>query len=82
MLRRQPLVWGPIYGVLVYWFMQLVVLNQVFSNRRPPQPRQVAIGIAVHILAVGLPAALFARKARYGTFGLSDPLGRRLAAER
>jgi hypothetical protein len=70
-LWRQPLLWGPIYGVLVYFFMQRVVLDVVFPDRPPLALAQYARGILIHVIAVGLPAALCARKAKDGTLGLS-----------
>ena len=65
-LIRRPLIYGPIYGVVVYFAMQIIVLplsairKDPFSFGTPPQTLR---GIIVHILCVGLPIALMARRA-------------------
>jgi hypothetical protein len=60
-LIRRTLICGPIYGVVVYFAMQIIVLP-LSAIRKPPfffaAPLQ---GIIVHILCVGLPIALAAR---------------------
>jgi hypothetical protein len=62
-LIRRTLICGPIYGVVVYFAMQIIVLP-LSAIRKPPflfaAPLQ---GIIVHILCVGLPIALAARMA-------------------
>jgi hypothetical protein len=73
-LWRRPLIWGPIYGVAVYWFMQLVVLKLVFDNP-PPALAQAIRGMIVHVVCVGTPTALLARKAMDGTLGLAVRAG-------
>lgn len=61
-LIRRPMIWGTIYGVVVYFAMQIVVLP-LSAIRKPPfsfaNPMQ---GILVHIVCVGLPIALLARR--------------------
>ena len=60
-LVRRPLVAGPVYGVFVYWFMQLVVLPLSAAPKFIPGPRPLAgthKGMAIHLLCVGLPIAL------------------------
>ena len=62
-LWRQPLVFGPLYGIAVHIFMQHVVL----ALRWPDQPA-TPLGpyirqIVVHIVCVGTPTALWARRA-------------------
>jgi hypothetical protein len=60
-LIQRTLICGPIYGVVVYFAMQTIVLP-LSAIRKPPfffaAPLQ---GIIVHILCVGLPIALAAR---------------------
>jgi uncharacterized membrane protein YagU involved in acid resistance len=62
-LTRRALICGPIYGVVVYFAMQIIVLplsairKPVFSFAIPVQ------SIIVHMICVGLPIALFARRA-------------------
>ena len=64
-LIRQALICGPIYGVVVYFAMQIIVLP-LSAIRKPPlsfaAPRQMLQGIIVHIICVGLPIALLARR--------------------
>jgi uncharacterized membrane protein YagU involved in acid resistance len=62
-LRHDPLVYGPIYGVLVYLFMNEIVvpLSQAATGVKPLSV--VLNGLAIHILGVGIPAALLARAA-------------------
>jgi hypothetical protein len=59
-LIRRPAIWGPIYGVVVFFAMQIIVLP-LSAIRKPPfhfvAPLQ---GIIVHIVCVGLPIAFFA----------------------
>jgi hypothetical protein len=53
---------GALYGVCVFWFMQLVVLplSAIAFKQNFTWP-VVATGLLVHILCVGLPIALAAR---------------------
>jgi hypothetical protein len=53
---------GVLYGVCVFWFMQLVVLplSAIAFKQNFAWP-VVATGLLVHILCVGLPIALVAR---------------------
>src|SRR5262249_45108720 len=62
-LARRPLVTGPIYGVGVWLFMNLVVLPLSAAGRGPFVPIVVANGLFIHIVGVGIPSALFARAA-------------------
>jgi len=67
-LIRRPAIWGPIYGVVVYFAMQIIVVP-LSAIRKPPfsfgAPLQ---GMIVHILCVGLPIAFFAwRSAKAGS---------------
>ncbi len=61
-LIRRAAIYGAIYGVVVYFAMQIIVLP-LSAIRKPPlsfaAPMQ---GIIAHILCVGLPIALFARR--------------------
>ena len=61
-LVRQALVSGTLYGIAVYFFMQLVVIPlSAIASRAPFRPFQLALGLIVHILCVGLPIALVIR---------------------
>ena len=61
-LARHPIPAGLFYGIAVYWFMQLVVLPLSAYGRRPFSPRLTLIGIAIHMVCVGLPIALAASR--------------------
>jgi hypothetical protein len=62
-LRLRPLVYGAIYGVLVYLVMNQIVipLSQAANGVKPLIV--IVNGIAIHIIGVGIAAALFARAA-------------------
>lgn len=65
-LVKAPLWTGVLYGVCVWLVMNLVVLP--LSAAGPPAFRTVVVinGLLVHMLAVGLPSALFARAVKIG----------------
>ena len=62
-LVRRPILCGAVYGVLVYFFMNRVVipLSAIGAAATPPLPVFIN-GIAIHILGVGIPAAFFAAR--------------------
>jgi len=61
-LRRWPLWAGFAYGIVVWLFMNLVVLP--LSVGRPRfLPPVVTNGLLIHMFGVGLPSSLFARAA-------------------
>ncbi len=57
-LVLRPLVAGPIYGVLVYFFMGEVVSALSRTAKLPRTAAGTAVGILIHIFCVGLPIAL------------------------
>jgi hypothetical protein len=58
-LRRRPLMAGPLYGVLVYLCMYLVVVPlSAAPFELSFAPQAVALALAAHVLCVGLPIAL------------------------
>jgi uncharacterized membrane protein YagU involved in acid resistance len=61
-LTRHAIVSGLLFGVAVYYFMQLVVLPLSAYARRPFSLEITLIGIAIHMVCVGLPIALAARR--------------------
>jgi hypothetical protein len=61
-LRRRPVLFGGIYGLFVYLFMNLVVIPLSAVPYRPKLPA-IITGVIVHIVLIGIPAALFARAA-------------------
>jgi hypothetical protein len=62
-LIRRTLICGPIYGVVVYFAMQIIVLPLSAIGKPPFSFAAPLQGIIVHILCVGLPIALAARLA-------------------
>ena len=62
-LVRRPWLCGAIYGIGVYFFMNLVVipLSAIGPQRFTLAP--FVNGIVIHILGIGIPAALFAAAA-------------------
>jgi hypothetical protein len=64
LLARRPFLCGPAYGVAVYFFMQYVVVPLSLVRQGTFSLRGLVQGLAVHVLAVGLPIALSARRAR------------------
>jgi uncharacterized membrane protein YagU involved in acid resistance len=62
-LIRRPLLWGALYGIGVYGVMNYVVIPLSATSRGRFYAPWVICSIIVHVLLVGIPAALFARKA-------------------
>ena len=67
-LAERPLVWGPLYGLAVYAVMNAVVIPLSLMTTRPKPVPVLVNGLLIHLVGVGLPAALAAwdrkRKAR------------------
>ncbi len=62
-LVRQPLLWGPVYGFLVYWVMNLVVMQlSATPDKWRFIPLSFATGIVVHMFLIGLTIAWYASK--------------------
>jgi hypothetical protein len=51
-----------LYGVAVYFFMQLVVIPLSAIGPRPLPLRVVIVGVVIHIFCVGLPIAVTLRR--------------------
>ena len=60
-LLRRPVPFGLAYGIVVFYFMQLVVLPLSRAGRPPFQFRAQLTGLAIHMVLIGLPIALCAR---------------------
>lgn len=61
-LVERPLLSGALFGILVFWFMQLIALPlSAISFQQNFSWQVVATGMIVHVLCVGLPIALAAR---------------------
>jgi uncharacterized membrane protein YagU involved in acid resistance len=65
-LIRRAALCGPIYGVVVYFAMQIIVLPLSAIRSAPfafaGNLKGMLIGIITHIICVGLPIALMARR--------------------
>ena len=71
--RRWPLLWrqavpcGLIYGLLLYAIMNFIVVPfSAAGGGGAKDPLWVAMSVAVHALFIGLPIALFSRRAIAG----------------
>lgn len=63
-LLARPVLWGAIYGVLVYWVMNLVVLPlSAFPSTVKFVPVVVITSLIVHAFGIGVPIALASRAA-------------------
>jgi hypothetical protein len=63
-LRERPWTWGPLYGIAVYLVMDFVVLPLSAAGAPRLTTPVVLNGVLIHILGVGLPAAVSARAGR------------------
>lgn len=64
-LVLRPFLWGPLYGLVVWAVMYLLVLPTRWPGSFPlTDPTKIAFAIAFHTLLVGLPIALVAARAR------------------
>lgn len=63
-LNRRPWLYGPIYGLGVYLFMNLVVVPRSGAAGRFPSGANLVGGLLIHMFGIGLFSALFARLAR------------------
>jgi hypothetical protein len=61
-LNRRPWLWGPLYGIGCYLVMNYVVLLLRFGPRPAPPLDVLVGGLAIHMVGVGLPIALFAAR--------------------
>jgi hypothetical protein len=63
-LSERPLLLGPLYGIAVYFVMNLLVvpLSRIGASFDPPAAVLVN-GLLIHMFGVGLPSALAARAA-------------------
>lgn len=62
-LTTKPFIFGPLYGIAVYWFMNLIVVPlSAFPFKLTRELKWTLIGVTIHIFCVGLPIALANRK--------------------
>ena len=57
-MTRQPFLYGPIYGILVYTFMYWVVMPLSARHPAPFSWTNTIVAILTHIVCVGTPIAL------------------------
>ena len=62
-LRERPVALGALYGVLLYVIMNYVVVPLSRAIPSPKDPLWVGLSILVHALLIGVPIALFVRRA-------------------
>lgn len=62
-LRDRPWRWGPLYGIVVYAVMTFVVLPLSRAVTQAPTLSSVTRMVLIHMVCVGLPIALAARRA-------------------
>jgi len=60
-LWRRPLLYGPLYGVLLYGIMNYIVVPLSAANPGSRNLVWVVLSIAVHAFLIGTPCAIFAR---------------------
>ena len=63
-LAQHPFISGPLYGIVVYYFMQFVVIPLSRIPARPTPAKSLVIGLVIHMVCVGLPIALAASRNR------------------
>jgi hypothetical protein len=61
-LRKWPLLLGPLYGIVAYIVMNEVVITLTFGQQPLPPLPVLLNGVLIHMFGVGLPSALFARR--------------------
>ena len=62
-LIQRAVIFGIVYGVVVYFFMSRVVVPLSAARTFPFSFEALLTGLAIHIVCVGLPIALLARRA-------------------
>ena len=66
LLRRRPLLSGAGYGLLRYGIMNYIVVPLSAAGSGSNDSLWIALSIAVHVVLIGIPIALFARRAHRG----------------
>jgi hypothetical protein len=62
-LANRPLVFGPLFGIAVFFFMGSITVPLSAAPFKIPYTRPaLAIGLLIHIFCVGLPIALIVRR--------------------
>jgi hypothetical protein len=66
---------GAVYGIAVYFVMNLIVVPLSAARKNPFSLKMMIIGLIIHILCVGLPIALIVR--RWDKAGAASKRGER-----
>jgi hypothetical protein len=61
-LARAYWISGPLYGVIVFLLMNLLVVPLSARPKRPASPQVIFVQLIIHILFVGLPIAMAANR--------------------
>ena len=61
-LTDNPWLWGLVYGLITYVVMNLIVVPVRFGAPLPPSTRAIITQLFAHIVLVGWPTALIARR--------------------
>ena len=61
-LADSPLLWGLIYGLVTYVAMNLIVVPLRFPAAWPPKALSIGTQLFAHIVLVGIPTSLIARR--------------------
>jgi hypothetical protein len=61
-LLEHAFIFGPLYGMAVYFFMNRVVVQLSAATKYPFSMKMMLIGVVIHIFCVGTPIALTARR--------------------
>jgi len=63
LLWRRPVLCGAGYGLLLYGIMNYIVVPLSAAGRGSKDPLWIILSIAVHMVLIGVPIALFTRRA-------------------
>ena len=62
-LWERPLLFGPLYGILLYWIMNYIVVPLSAAQPGSRDSLWITMSVVVHAFLIGTPCALFARRA-------------------
>jgi hypothetical protein len=62
-LWERPLLFGSLYGVLLYWIMNYIVVPLSAAQPGSRDALWITLSVVVHAFLIGTPCALFARRA-------------------
>jgi hypothetical protein len=61
-LTRQAVLWGLLYGIAIYFFMNFIVVPLSAAPKFKHTPVSIASDFVVHMVFIGLPMALAVRR--------------------